>query len=76
MAYIVTSPLKAIKYKCLECSNGSLHEVKLCPVTDCALYDFRTGHNPYRTKREYTDEQKAEMAERLKKARDAKSSNK
>lgn len=42
------TPLKAIRQKCLECSCGSFNEVKLCPITDCALYDFRLGKNPNR----------------------------
>ena len=41
-------PLKAIRLKCLECSNGQYNEVRLCPCTDCPLYTFRDGHNPNR----------------------------
>lgn len=64
MSDVITSPIKAIRAKCLECSCTS-NEVKLCPVTDCALYPFRFGKNPYRAKREYTEEQRKAMAERL-----------
>lgn len=39
--------LKAIRLKCLDCSNGSSNEVKLCPVADCPLHEFRLGKNPY-----------------------------
>ena len=42
----IRTPLKAIRAKCLECSNGSSNEVKLCPIKDCALYEYRTGHRP------------------------------
>lgn len=42
------SPLKAIRLKCLDCCCGSSNEVKLCPVTSCALYPFRFGKNPNR----------------------------
>lgn len=66
------NPLKVIRLKCLECSNGSSNEVKLCPVTKCPLYPYRFGTNPDRKKRELTEEQKKEMAERLKKARENK----
>lgn len=38
--------LKAIRAKCLECCNGQRNEVRLCPITDCALYPFRFGHKP------------------------------
>ncbi len=35
---------EAIRAKCLECSCGSSHEVRLCPVADCALYRYRLGY--------------------------------
>lgn len=65
------SPLKAIRANCLECV-GTAHEVKLCPCTKCALYPFRFGKNPYRKKREMSEEQRERAAERLRKARQAK----
>lgn len=68
---VITSPIKAIRAKCLDCSNGSSNEVKLCEIEQCALYPFRFGKNPYRTKREYTEEQKAFFREQLAKAREA-----
>lgn len=71
----ITNPVKAIRAYCLSCVGGSSNEVDKCPIPECALYSFRYGKNPFRTKRELTDEQKAAMAERLKKARDAKSSD-
>jgi len=41
------TPMKAIRKKCLDdCSNGSYKEVKLCPITDCALYPYRFGKRP------------------------------
>lgn len=69
---IITSPIKAIRAKCLECSCGNQNEVRLCPVDKCALYPFRFGKNPYRPQREYTDEERAAVAERFRKAREAK----
>lgn len=62
----IISPLRAIRLKCLDCCGGYRSEVANCPITDCSLYPFRFGKNPYRAKREYTDEQKAEIAIRLK----------
>ena len=38
------SPLKAIRAKCLRCSDGSKQEVRLCPVETCPLWPFRSGH--------------------------------
>ena len=66
------TPLKAIKMKCLDCCCGQANEVKLCPVTDCTLYPFRFGKG---AKREPTDEQRAELSERMKRTRLASKSN-
>ena len=59
------SPLKAIRAKCLDCSCNQINEIKLCSVTNCALYPFRFGNNPFRKHREYTEEEKKTMAARL-----------
>ena len=40
------TPMKAIRQKCLECSNGQFKEVRLCPIKTCALYGYRMGHRP------------------------------
>ena len=55
---MATNPVKAIREFCLECSNNSSQEVKECPRTVCPLYAFRFGKNPYRQRREMTEEQK------------------
>lgn len=62
---IITNPVKAIRAKCIDCMCGQVTEVQLCTCTDCALYPFRMGKNPYRKKQEYTEEQKAALAQRL-----------
>lgn len=64
----IKSPLKAIRAKCLDCSGDYLKEIKECPITDCPLYPFRTGKNPF-LKRELTEEQKTEMLKNLRKYR-------
>ena len=61
----LTNPVKAIRAFCLDCCGGSTSEVKLCTSIKCVLYPFRLGKNPYRTRREMTDEQKAAAAERF-----------
>lgn len=63
----ITNPVKAIRAKCLDCCCNQVKEVELCEMTDCALHPFRFGKNPYRAKREYTEEQ----LERKRKAIDA-----
>lgn len=62
-----TNPVKAIRAHCLDCCCGSSEEVKKCPVDYCPLYPFRFGKNPYRAKRELTEEQRAAASERMKK---------
>lgn len=68
-----TNPVKAIREKCIDCCCGSTTEVALCEATDCPIHAFRFGKNPYRTKRELTEEQRIAAAERLSKARASKS---
>jgi len=60
------TPIKAIRAKCLDCMCGQSNEVKLCPIEDCSLYPYRLGTNPYIEKREYTDEQREIMRNRMK----------
>lgn len=38
--------LKAIRAKCLNCSNNQFIEVRRCPVKRCPLWGYRTGHKP------------------------------
>lgn len=44
----MTSPLRAIKDKCLDCC-GSREEVQLCACPDCSLWPFRFGKKPQET---------------------------
>ena len=64
------SPLQAIKRKCLyDCGAGNTTEYRECPNKSCWLYPFRLGHNPYRKKREYTEEQLNSLREQIKNIR-------
>ena len=63
---MLTNPVKAIRAKCLDCCCSQMKEVELCPNTRCPLHPFRFGKNPYRTKRELSEEQRAAMSERMK----------
>ena len=42
------TPIKAIRAKCLECSNYQPKEVRECLITDCPLFPYRMGKNPNR----------------------------
>lgn len=66
----ITNPVKAIKAHCVWCCGDD--QPKNCVSTDCELYPFRLGHNPFRTKRELTEEQRKAAAERLAKYRKVK----
>ena len=70
------TPLKAIRAKCLDCCCGNAAEVERCPCGDCSLFPFRFGKNPYNKKREYTEEYKAVLRERMKKLSESKKSTK
>ncbi len=44
------NPIKAIREMCISCMGGGkpYQLITGCPSTDCALYAFRFGKNPYR----------------------------
>jgi hypothetical protein len=52
--------VQAIKLKCLDCSGYNRAEVRDCKLTSCNLHPLRFG----KANRTYSDEIKAEMAER------------
>lgn len=64
----IGSPLKAIRKKCISCSETN-NEIKHCMITSCELFPFRMGKNPYRAKKEYTEEQLDAIRARFAKAR-------
>lgn len=41
------SPLQAIHRHCVECSNGQPAQVSLCQISECPLYHYRNGRNPF-----------------------------
>lgn len=59
------NPMAAIRAKCLDCAEGQTAEVRLCPITQCALHPFRMGSNPHRKQRELSDEARAALLSRL-----------
>ena len=69
MADEIKNPVKAIRAFCLGCSGDAPSEVKNCTVYNCPLYPFRFGKNPYRKRREMTEEEKRVLADRLREAR-------
>lgn len=66
------SPVKAIRHFCVkECCEGHPRKADNCEETNCPLHPFRKGKNPF-VQRPMSDEQKAALADRLRKAREAK----
>ena len=55
--------------------GGQVTYVKDCTSKTCPLYDFRMGKNPHNT-RQFTEEQRQAMAERMKKVVEAREANK
>ena len=43
------TPIKATRLRCIDCSQGSLKEVRLCDSRHCPLWPYRLGKNPCRT---------------------------
>ncbi len=65
--------LDAIRAKCLDCCCKQRTEVLACATVTCALWPHRMGTNPFRAPREMSDEQRQAAAERLSRARAARS---
>lgn len=60
--------LRVIRANCIECAAGSEAEVRRCRMVACAMWPYRMGTNPHQ-RRELTDEQRAELGERMRVAR-------
>lgn len=42
-----TNRKNAIRSHCVDCMGGLVQEIARCTSTDCSLYAFRMGKNPY-----------------------------
>lgn len=42
----ISTPIKAIRKKCLDCTCGQVKEIRDCPIINCALYPYRMGRRP------------------------------
>ena len=58
----MTTPMKSIRAKCLDCCLGSPKEVRLCEHEGCALHPYRFGKRP--TKTAYSEATLAAMRDR------------
>jgi len=62
--------LRAIRAKCMDCSDGKPKEVRDCPCGSwCPLYPWRFGKNPYRKPRVLSEAQREALRTRLERGR-------
>ena len=66
----ILTPLRAIRAKCIDCSAGSMKEVRECVMLDCPLYHYRLGKSPNRKPRILTDEEREALRQRMAKMRE------
>ncbi len=43
---VIPTPIKAIRLKCLDCTNKQHLEVRLCKSYDCPIWYYRMGRRP------------------------------
>ncbi len=43
---LINTPIKTIRKKCLDCSEGQYKQVRYCTVLSCPLYPYRMGKRP------------------------------
>ena len=60
----ILTPIKAIRAKCLDCTNNQYTEVKDCQMTKCSLYPYRLGKRPKKD----ADNKKVDKTTKIKKA--------
>jgi len=46
-----TSPLRAIRAFCVLCMGAQPREVAHCTATDCVMFPFRNGKNPFQARK-------------------------
>lgn len=69
----VLPPLKAIRAYCRKCKKNSAQAIEECAEEKCPLHTYRFGKRPNSgPKREYTEEERAALRERMLKMREAK----
>lgn len=40
------TPVRAIRFHCLQCCAGQVKEIRECNIPRCALYPYRLGKRP------------------------------
>jgi hypothetical protein len=44
-----TTPMRAIRGKCLDCCCEQVKAIRECRIETCALWPYRMGHRPPKT---------------------------
>ena len=44
LSEVELTPMRAIRYNCLDCSGFDKKEVRECQITHCPLWPYRFGH--------------------------------
>jgi hypothetical protein len=61
-----TSPIKALRLRCIDCCSGSVVEVARCVATSCPSWPFRLGASPWRKELSETERQRrSDQAKRM-----------
>jgi hypothetical protein len=61
MSTTKTELLRKIRHKCLDCVCEQPKEVELCPATQCPLWEFRMGRDPFKTPRKLSPAQQRSL---------------
>lgn len=64
------TPLKSIHLYCVDCTGGSIKELRLCPCFSCPLYAYRFGKSPFRKKTMLSDEERKRRGEFLRRMKE------
>lgn len=48
----ISTPIQAIRKKCVECSNNQYKEVRNCELASCPLFPYRMGVRPETARKE------------------------
>ncbi len=64
--------LDVIRARCMDCSSQQQSEVRKCTAVQCPSWPYRMGTNPWREKKELTEERREQLKNIMANARKAK----
>ena len=72
LGHVKMPVLDAIRARCLDCSSQQQSEVRKCTAVQCPSWPYRMGTNPWREKKELTEERREQLKNIMANARKAK----